>query len=74
MGPELIVCRQLGFGESRQTEHSDCYSLGMVIYGTIRNNPQTPTAFMETMEGDIPLMSELSWSFLRKTINKLGMS
>ena len=35
MGPELLAPEKFGFDESRLTESSDCYALGMVIYETI---------------------------------------
>jgi serine/threonine protein kinase len=38
MSPELIDPQQFGLENSRSTESSDCYALGMVIYETISGN------------------------------------
>ena len=35
MGPELLSPQQFGFKDSRPTRHSDCYALGMVVYGVL---------------------------------------
>ena len=37
--PERIIPQEFGLKDSRPTESSDCYSLGMVIYETITGNP-----------------------------------
>lgn len=39
MSPERISPEGFGFKDSRPTQSSDCYSLGMVIYETISENP-----------------------------------
>jgi serine/threonine protein kinase len=38
MSPELIDPQRFGFKNSRPTESSDCYALGMVVYETISGN------------------------------------
>ena len=59
MSPELIDPQQFGFKNSRPTEFSDCYALGMVIYETISG--QLPfheytnlTVFVKVLEGKRP--------------------
>ena len=59
MGPELIDPQRFGFKNSRPTEFSDCYALGMVIYETISGHLPfheytNLTVFVKVLEGERP--------------------
>ena len=59
MSPELLDPDQFGFKDSRPTEESDCYALGMVIYEVLSGQaPFTPYKDFIVMrmvtEGDRP--------------------
>jgi serine/threonine protein kinase len=60
MSPELIDPEQFGLENSRPTESSDCYALGMVIYETISGNlpfhkDTDLTVFAKVIQGKRPL-------------------
>ena len=46
MSPELLCPEDFGLADSRRTEHSDCYALGMVIYEVLSG--QVPFSRYET--------------------------
>jgi len=59
MSPELIDPQRFGFKNSRPTESSDCYALGMVIYETISGHPPfheyiDVTVLAKVLEGKRP--------------------
>ena len=59
MSPELIDPQRFGFKDSRPTEFSDCYALGMVIYETISGHLPfheytNLTVFVRVLEGKRP--------------------
>ena len=59
MSPELIDPQRFGFKNSRPTEFSDCYALGMVIYETISGHLPFHeytdlTVFVKVLEGKRP--------------------
>jgi len=59
MSPELIDPQRFGFKNSRLTESSDCYALGMVIYETISerlpfHDYTNLTVFVKVLEGERP--------------------
>ena len=56
---ERIVLQEFGLKDSRPTESSDCYSLGMVIYETISGNipfhkNRDITVFVRVLKGEHP--------------------
>ena len=73
MSPELIDPQRFGFKNSRPTESSDCYALGMVIYETICgkipfHQDGDLTVFVKVLEGKHPLrgkgFTESLWRML----------
>ena len=51
MSPELLGPDQFGFNDSRPTKESDCYALGMVIYGVRAAKSPTAQEFYCRAEG-----------------------
>ena len=59
MSPELIAPQRFGLEDSRPTQISDCYALGMVIYETISGHlpfhkHADLVVFMKVLEGERP--------------------
>ena len=59
MSPELFYWERFGFKDGRQTERSDCYALGMVVYEVLSG--QVPfsrhhnyTAVAKVLKGERP--------------------